>query len=110
MHNHVELATAAQRDLRRLGPGMPRERILAALSDELTAVPQPENLDIKAIVGAAPWLRLRIGDYRVLYRPLTAAELAELARRHGSLDGPEGFLVQRVIHRRDLERAVAALP
>jgi mRNA-degrading endonuclease RelE of RelBE toxin-antitoxin system len=29
-----------------------------------------ENLDIKALAGRAPWLRLRVGEWRVIYRPI----------------------------------------
>ena len=44
--------------------------------------------------------RLRVGDYRVLYRAVAADETG---------DGVARFLVARIIHRRDLERATAAL-
>jgi hypothetical protein len=27
------------------------------------------NLDIKALTGRSPWLRMRVGDWRVIYRP-----------------------------------------
>lgn len=87
-----------------------RERLLNVLMDGLATVPQPANLDIKAVVGASPWLRLRVGDYRVLYRPLTGDEIADIAGREGRLEGDNGFLVHRIVHRRDLERAVHALP
>lgn len=59
-----------------------------------------ENADIKALAGAAPWLRLGAGDWRVLYRPLTETE---------SVEGGPAFLVARVVHRRDLLRAVRTL-
>jgi hypothetical protein len=59
-----------------------------------------ENLDVKALSGRAPWLRMRVGDWRVLYRPLTQAEAAESGR---------GWLVARVVDRRDLERSVRSL-
>jgi hypothetical protein len=71
----------------------------------LAAEPLPRNLDVLALRGRAPWLRLRSGDWRVLLRPLNAAELAEVA---GTATG--GFLVARIANRRDLERAVATLP
>jgi mRNA-degrading endonuclease RelE of RelBE toxin-antitoxin system len=110
MSNHVELASAAQRDLHRLGPGPQRERILEALVRGLAATPQPANLDAKPIVGASPWLRLRVGDYRVLYRPLTPAELAAIAQGSEAREVIGGFLVHRIIRRRDLDRAVETLP
>jgi hypothetical protein len=57
-----------------------------------------DNLDAKPLVGRAPWRRLRVGELRVLYRPLTEEEAAE-----------GGYLIARVIHRRDLQRAVSSL-
>jgi mRNA interferase RelE/StbE len=92
----IELATRAVRDLRRVDPAA-RRRIRQAL-DELAS--GADNLDVKALAGAAPWLRLRVGDWRVVYRPLTRPEAA-----HG---GP-GLLVARVVNRRDLLRAMRAL-
>jgi hypothetical protein len=71
----------------------------------LVADPLPSNLDIVALRGRAPWLRLRSGDWRVLLRPLSAAELADVG---GAAE--RGFLVARIVNRRDLERAVATLP
>lgn len=87
----VRLTRHAERDLRRIGPGPQRKRIAAALT-ALGA--DMANLDIKTLVDARPWRRLRVGDYRVLYwqRPDTAYE------------------VGRIIHRRDLDAAAAALP
>jgi mRNA-degrading endonuclease RelE of RelBE toxin-antitoxin system len=54
----------------------------------------PRDLDVVPIVGHPPWLRLRVGDFRVLFRPERATST---------------FLVVRVINRRDLERAVEGL-
>jgi mRNA-degrading endonuclease RelE of RelBE toxin-antitoxin system len=102
---HVELSGEARRDLKRLGPGPDRKAVI----DALTAVPQAENLDIKALEGATPYLRLRVGDYRIIYRPLDPAEIAEVARRRGLPKVGAGYLVTRIVHRRDLERAVASL-
>lgn len=92
----VELTTRAMRDLRKLD-GQDRRRIVAAL-DELAA--GAENLDIKALVGRSPYLRLRVGDWRVLYRPTTEQEA--VARG-------DGWFVFRIINRRDLERAARSL-
>lgn len=104
MPNHVELGRRAQRDLRAL-PERDRSRIVRALRNDLAAEPLPPNLDLVALRGRAPWLRLRSGDWRVLLRPLTPTELSEVA---GTAE--RGFLVARVVNRRDLERAVATLP
>jgi hypothetical protein len=59
-----------------------------------------EDLDVKPLAGQASWLRLRAGELRILYRPLTPEE-AE--------GGGPGWLVARVVHRRDLERAFGGL-
>jgi hypothetical protein len=92
------------RDLRRIDHG-PRKRLLALLERELGAEPQPPNLDVKALVGRTPWLRLRRGEYRVVYRPLTSPELRALRAAEAA-----GFLVERIVDRRDLEKAAATLP
>jgi mRNA-degrading endonuclease RelE of RelBE toxin-antitoxin system len=100
----VELSKRAMRDLRRIDHA-PRKRLLDLIENELAAAPQPPNLDIKALVGRSPWLRLRRGEYRVVYRPLTAAELGRLKANEAA-----GFLVERIVDRRDLEKAAATLP
>ena len=48
----------------------------------------------------APWHRLRLGDYRMLHRAVDPGEAADADAR---------WLVARVVHRRDLERAVSTL-
>jgi mRNA-degrading endonuclease RelE of RelBE toxin-antitoxin system len=100
----VELSKRALRDLRRIDHKS-RERLLALLENDLAAEPQPPNLDIKALTGRAPWLRLRRGEHRILYRPLTQAELQTLKANEQA-----GYLVERIIDRRDLEHAAATLP
>jgi mRNA-degrading endonuclease RelE of RelBE toxin-antitoxin system len=85
----VLLATRAARDLRRLGPGLELDRIEAALR---RLGDSEANLDIKPLTGSAPWLRLRVGDWRVLFRPADAA-----------------VLVARIIHRSELQQAVRTL-
>jgi mRNA-degrading endonuclease RelE of RelBE toxin-antitoxin system len=92
----LELAQRAVRDLRKMN-GPQRRRVRDAL-EALAA--SAENLDVKALVGRAPWLRLRVGDSRVLYRPLSDEEAAA---------GGPGWLVARVVDRRDLERSVRSL-
>jgi mRNA-degrading endonuclease RelE of RelBE toxin-antitoxin system len=92
----VELSKHALRDLRRIDH-KGRKRLLDLLENDLAAEPQPANLDIKNLTGYAPWLRLRRGEYRVLYRPLTSSELQALNAREQA-----GFLVERIINRGDL--------
>ncbi len=100
----VELSKRALRDLRRIDHKS-RRRLLDLVENDLAAEPQPANLDIKALTGRAPWLRLRRGEYRVLYRPLSDRELHALGAQEEA-----GFLVERVIDRGDLERAASTLP
>jgi len=87
--DRILLSTRAGRDLRRLGPGPELDRIEAGLRRLSTGEP---NLDIKPVTGSAPWLRLRIGDWRILYRPA----------------GGE-ILVGRIIHRSELQQAIRTL-
>jgi mRNA-degrading endonuclease RelE of RelBE toxin-antitoxin system len=108
MPAHVELSSRARRDLRRLGRGPDRKRVVDALTVALVAVPPPENQDVKPLEGHEPWLRLRVGVYRILYRPLNAQEVSAVSqRRDHSVE--TGYLVARIVHRRELERAVASL-
>lgn len=106
---HIELSTQAQKDL--MGLDKPtRKRLADGIEADLAAEPAPGNADVKPLKGAEPWMRLRIGDYRVLYRPLRATELAPLVADVAKRSRPkEGYLVARVVHRQALERAVATL-
>ncbi len=101
---HVELSKRALRDLRRIDHKN-RKRLLDLLENDLAAEPQPANLDIKALAGRAPWLRLRRGEHRALYRPLTQTELQTL-----NASEQAGYLVERIIDRRDLQHAASTLP
>lgn len=72
-----------------MGPGPERERVLATLE----RLKDPESvLGVKALRASHPWLRLRVGDWRILFRPIEG-----------------GFWTERIVHRRDLERAVTDL-
>jgi mRNA-degrading endonuclease RelE of RelBE toxin-antitoxin system len=83
----IELSRRATRDLRKLTPP-DRRRVRDALEGLSGEAP---NLDIKALASRPPWLRLRVGELRAIYRPETAAEPS-----------------WRVIHRRELDRAMRA--
>jgi mRNA-degrading endonuclease RelE of RelBE toxin-antitoxin system len=98
---HVQISRRAQRDLRALKGTRDLVRVLDAL-DRLAE--QSENLDVKPLQGAAPWLRLRVGDFRIVYRPLTSIELQAIRPR-----ATAGFLVARIVNRRDLDRAIGSL-
>lgn len=89
----VELDRQAQRDLRKLHPDDHRAA-LRAMAEILTSEPLPANADDRALKGRVPWRRLRVGELRILWRAVGDEE----KRRVG-----------RVIHRRELERAVRML-
>ena len=93
----VVLSRQAERDLRQLDRGVALRRIRAAL---LALASEERDLDVKPLVGAEPWLRLRVGDYRALYRPIGADEIDDRSGR---------WLVARIVHRRDLQRAASTL-
>ena len=59
---------------------------------EMVATGKSRNLDVKPLRGLKPWLRLRVGDYRVVYR------------RSGN-----AILVARVVSRQELEAALNKL-
>lgn len=58
------------------------------------------NLDVRSVTGRPGWLRLRVGDQRVLFRRMEPTD---------GQDAPRWF-VARVVDRRDLDRAVVLLP
>ena len=91
MGHRVIVSSKARRDLRRIGAGSEARWIL----DKLVELGRDEqNLDVKALQGARPWLRLRVGDYRVLY----------------ALAPGDVYEIERIVHRRDLDSAAAGLP
>lgn len=91
----IVLSRRAERDLRRLGSG--ETRIREALEGLAAG---GANLPIKPLDRAAPSHRLRVGDYRILYRPVEPREAVDASAR---------WLVARIVHRRDLARAVSTL-
>lgn len=91
----IEISTRAERDLRKMTPAA-RRRVREGLGALAIGA---ANIDVKQLKGRAPWQRLRVGDHRVLYRPLTRNE-AKVG---------DGILVARVVDRRELHRAVANL-
>jgi mRNA-degrading endonuclease RelE of RelBE toxin-antitoxin system len=102
---HIAMARQAVRDLRSLTHSQGLDRVEAALVG-LEANPTPDNLDIKALKGQRPWLRARAGDWRIIFRPLTRAELLRWREYEQQT---QGYLVARIVHRRDLERTVRTL-
>ncbi len=92
---HFEFEKNVRKDFKRL-PVNVRTKLRKAFDSKGTFSSKP---DIKPLKGRDPWLRLRIGSYRVILRPLTKDELATLETGE-----KRGFLVARVIHRKDLEK------
>ncbi len=85
----VVFGREALKDRRRI----PDERVEEIASRlQMIATGRSRNLDIKALRGVKPWLRLRVGDYRVVYR--------HSGRR---------ILVARVVSRQELESAIGKL-
>ena len=87
----VRLSRRAVKDLDDISTAHAR-RILDAL-ERLGGDAEGSGLDVKPLVGRRPWRRLRVGNYRVLFRAARST-----------------LLVARVIHRRDLDRAMRTLP
>lgn len=77
----LEISRPAERDLKRLSPEMQR-RIAAALDG---LVLSPRQGDIKKLAGADDEYRLRVDDWRVMFRPDPAHRvIVILAIRHRS--------------------------
>lgn len=94
------------RDLRQIRSAAVRAHIGRAL-DDLGRDPRPENLDIQPLRGRSPWRRLRVGDYRLIFRPMTLSELHRAWARGIAAD--KGILVVRIVPRQDFDRAVSRL-
>ena len=71
----VQLRPRARRALRQLGTEA-RESV-AAVIDDLTADPRPSGAS--ALKGHRPYLRVRVGDYRVIYAVDDAAQVTRVA-------------------------------
>lgn len=71
----------------------------------LEDVPWPQNLNVIPLTDKRPWMRVRIGDFRIFLRPLTEDEL----REYGAEPGDDGFWVARVVNKKDAGRALRKL-
>lgn len=87
----VEISARAERDLRRIGPGPELDRIRGQLLRLETR--GMTGADVKALEGRPGWIRVRVGDWRLLI--LRA--------------GRGRWWLERVVHRSALERAVKGL-
>jgi mRNA interferase RelE/StbE len=59
----IDIRPRARRSLRQLDPSV--QRVIAAAIDGLASQPRPP--DVKQLKGHRPWLRTRVGDYRIIY-------------------------------------------
>jgi mRNA interferase RelE/StbE len=59
----IEIRPRARRSLRQLDT--PARKAIATAIDSLAIEPRP--VDVTAIKGHRPWLRTRVGDYRIIY-------------------------------------------
>jgi len=98
---HVAIGPRAAKDFRGLD-AIARKRVRAVLADRLSTVPLPGNLDLKPLEGLRPWLRVRVGEHRIICRQLTPAQLRETG---SSL----GYYVARIIDRKQLLAAAKNL-
>lgn len=97
----VYLSSSAQKDLGKLLKTAVGAEIQRVVMEELTAEPWPDNLDVVSLAGTGNWLRVRAGAFRIVLRPMNAAECK-------ARDVKKGYLVDRVVNRRDLERILKA--
>ena len=88
MTERVQFSRRARKDIERLSS---------------SETPLRSHLDIRPLTGRSPWLRLRVGDVRVILRQLTRTEMSLLG-----IESP-GYLVSRVVDRRDLDDALRPL-
>jgi hypothetical protein len=102
---HVEFGPEVDHDVKRARRSGEAKRIANAIArlerDE-------SGLDIVALQGRPPWRRLRTGDWRIIFRPLTSAELKSLPRKGRGLP-QRAYLVARIVNKRDVERAIRRL-
>lgn len=101
MNSRVLIGPRAQREFKRLDTAT-RDRVRSVLARTLTQVPLPGNVDIKPLTGLSPWLRVRIGEHRIVCRRLTDRELSGTGATHG-------WYVARIVDRRDLAAALKSL-
>lgn len=84
MDYEVILLAAAERDLRKLPPDV-RPRLVEGLK----SLKQPRQPGVKKLLGNEERWRLRVGNYRIIYR------VNDIERK---------VLVIRIAHRRDVYR------
>jgi mRNA interferase RelE/StbE len=84
----VEARPRVRKALRQLDPGIRRDVLVAMRA--LAANPRPPG--VTQLKGHKPWLRLRVGDYRVIYavddqsRVITVADVGHRREVYRALD------------------------
>jgi mRNA interferase RelE/StbE len=71
----VDIRPRARRSLRQLDT--PARRAIASAIDDLASEPRPAG--VTALKGHRPWLRTRVGDYRIIYAVDDRARLVTVA-------------------------------
>ena len=89
MSRTITLSPRGEGDLRRV----PDRQRLAILEGLHALADEHPTAEIRALADHRGWYRLRVGDWHVLY-----------------LSDPPGVMIDGIVNRRDLERALATLP
>jgi mRNA interferase RelE/StbE len=71
----IDVRPRARRSLRQLDA--PARKTIASVIDGLASEPRPA--DVAALKGHRPWLRTRVGDYRIIYAVDDRARLVTIA-------------------------------
>jgi len=71
----IDIRPRARRSLRQLDT--PARKAIANAIDDLASEPRPA--DVTALKGHKPWLRTRVGDYRIIYAVDDRARLVMVA-------------------------------
>lgn len=71
----IDIRPRARRSLRQFDT--PARKAIASAIDRLATEPRPA--DVTAIKGHRPWLRTRVGDYRIIYKVDERARLVTVA-------------------------------
>ena len=71
----IDIRPRARRSLRQFDT--PARKAIASAIDRLATEPRPA--DVTAIKGRRPWLRTRVGDYRIIYKVDERARLVTVA-------------------------------
>jgi hypothetical protein len=108
MFIYIQMSVRASRDVTSMGRGPDQHRLIERMTEKITRYVNDGAGDVVAITGAHPWLRLRVGDYRVIFRLLTSQEI-ETMRNVSSERSDAGVIVERVVHRSELSRALRRL-